>query len=313
MIGRQIETRKFVDDEPQRYVAARAADQAGAASAAVRFRFIARSQPSEPAPPMARILRGGGGRGGATRLKLYLSLLWLARGREDPVFAYPAQQLAALLGLPRPEQAGARRIQEALRWLEDAGFVALDRRRGEATRVHLLDDAGSGKPYQPPGPLARPRPKRTQKEREQHFYVRLDREFWTEGWVTELSGAAVAMYLVALHEQRGRSDEPIWISPRIGRERYDLSDETRHKGLRELVDYGLLDLQRRPVPQTSFDERYRARNAYHLPPDAFARLLTRANRKARSLLDNLHARDMAADQHRRTETPGPDRERPTQE
>jgi hypothetical protein len=52
---------------------------------------------------MARILRSGG-RGGASRLKLYLSLLWLARNRrrERPVFSHPAQHLAALLGLPNP-------------------------------------------------------------------------------------------------------------------------------------------------------------------------------------------------------------------
>src|SRR5947207_13688678 len=48
------------------------------------LRFISRPVPSDPSPPLARILRGGGDRGGATRLKLYVSLLyvsllWLAR------------------------------------------------------------------------------------------------------------------------------------------------------------------------------------------------------------------------------------------
>src|SRR5712691_1932700 len=121
----------------QQEAARAAAEQAGAGSAAVRYRFIAREGPASPSPPMARILRGHGGRGGATRLKLYVSLLWLARNRtrERPVFAYPAQQLAALLGLPNPQSAGARRIQEALRWLSEANFVALDHRRGGVTRV----------------------------------------------------------------------------------------------------------------------------------------------------------------------------------
>ena len=214
------------------------------------------------------------GRGGATRLKLYLSLLWLARNfsRERPVFAYPAQQLAALLGLPSPDAAGARRVQEALRWLAEAGFVALDRRPGDVTRVHLLDDAGSGDPYRPAGPLTTPAPKRSQKEREQHFYVQLDARYWTEGWITELSGAATAMLLACLYEQRGRPDEAIWVSPAAGRERYDLSDETRNKGLRELVDWGLLDLRRRPVPAASFfDERFRARNVYVVRHGGWAR------------------------------------------
>jgi hypothetical protein len=264
-------TRDFPRNDHQIALAGQAAKQAKALTAAVRYRFIARSDASVSAPPpMARMLRGGGGRGGSTRLKLYLSLLWLARSRDNnPVFAYPAQNLAGLLGLPKPEAAGARRVQEALRWLDEEGFVALDRRPGDATRVHLLDDAGTGTRYQPPGPLAKAAKKRSEKERESHYFARLDSKFWTEGWVAELSGAAVAMYLAALHEERGRTDETIWISPRIGRERYDLSDETRNKGLRELVDYGLLELQRRPVPQTSFDERYRARNAYRVSSDGF--------------------------------------------
>lgn len=268
---------ELTDAEPdlvpdyQQAAASAARKHAGADSAAIRYRFIARQEASDPSPPLARILRGGGGRGGTTRLKLYLSLLWLARNRnlDRPVFSYPAQQLAALLGLPHPGDAGARRVQEALRWLAKENFVALDRRRGDVTRVHLLDDAGTGLPYQPAGSLATRAPRRSQKEREQHFYVQLDARFWTMGWITALSGAAIAMYLACLYEQRGQLDEPVWISPRMGRARYHLSDETRNKGLRELTDQGLLDLARRPVPAASFDERFRARNVYMLRPRAW--------------------------------------------
>jgi hypothetical protein len=264
----------FTPPAYQQEAAAAAAVQAGAGTAAVRWRFIARQEPSDPSPPMARMLRGGGGRGGATRLKVYLSLLWLARNRrlDRPVFAYPAQHLAALLGLPSPDGAGARRVQEALRWLDAEGFVALDRRPGNVTRVHLLDDAGSGQPYQPAGNLTTRQARRSQEERQRHFYVQLDARFWTEGWITELSGAAVAMYLACLYEQRGRPGEAIWISPAAGRERYDLSDETRNKGLRELTDWGLLCLGRRPVATASFfDERFRARNTYEIRPAAWDR------------------------------------------
>lgn len=251
----------------QQEAARAAAEQAGAGSAAIRYRFIARQEPSDPSPPMARILRGSGGRGGTTRLMLYLSLLWLARNRtrERPVFAYPAQQLAALLGLPSPQTAGARRIQEALRWLAKTGFVALDHRRGSVTRVHILDDAGTGDPYQPAGGMVTRGRRLPPQEREKHFYVQLPAQYWTNGWITVLSGAATAMYLACLYEQRGRTDRTIWISPAAGRERYDLSDETRNKGLRELTDWGLLELGRRPVPGASFfDERFRARNVYLL-------------------------------------------------
>ena len=284
--------RKFPQDPDQRTIAQRAAEQAGATTAAIRRSFIARPEPDPagPVPPMARMLRGSGGRGGTTRLKLYLSLLWLARGRERPVFGYPAQQLAALLGLPAPGTAGARRVQDALRWLHEQNFVALDRRPGDVTRVHLLDDAGSGTVYRDPGSLTSPQSKLSRTEREQHFYVQLPSEYWTNGWITHLSGAATAMYLAALREERGPARAPVWISPRIGREQYNLSDETRTKGLKELVDNSLLALERRPVPQTAFDERYRARNIYRLIPDGLTNIhhsITRADRPPAA--DNLFA------------------------
>jgi hypothetical protein len=261
---------KFERDANQLRIAFDAAEQIGAKTAAVRWRFIARGALNEASPPMARMLRGSGGRGGSTRLKLYLSLLWLARGREHPVFAYPAQQLATLLGLPNPSSAGSRRIQDALKWLEQNGFVAVERRPGVAARVHLLDDAGTGHRYEKPGVVFASKAKRTGKaaaQRELHYYVQLPRAFWTEGWVAELSGAAVAMYLAVLREQRGRDGLAVWISPSVGVEQYDLSDESRGKGLRELVDFDLLHLERHAVPQSSFDERYRARNVYYVNPN----------------------------------------------
>lgn len=267
-----VDELKFRRDPRQLETAREAARHAGASGAAVRWRFIARTGPTDQPPPMARILRGGGGRGGTTRLKLFLSLLWLARGRPDPVFGYPAQQLASLLGLPNPPGAGARRIHEALKWLHEQDFVALEHRPGEAARIHMLDDAGSGAAYEAPGPLVARHRKRSTDQREKHFYVQLKREFWTEGWISHLSGAAVAMYLAALHEERGKTGEAVWISPRIGRERYDLSDETRGKGLAELVNLGLLNLEKRPVPQASFDERYRARNVYRVIPNGLAKV-----------------------------------------
>lgn len=262
---------KFPVQDAQRVAALQAANHAGAKSAAIRWSFIARDSAAAAQPPMARILRGGGGRGGSARLKLYLSLLWLARGRDLPVFAYPAKQLAQLLGLPDPGIAGARRVQSALKWLESAGFVALERRSGESARIHLLDDAGSGRKYESPGLLFARKGKRPA-QREQHYYVRLDSEFWTLGWVAHLSGVAVAMYLAALREQRGREDESIWIAPSVGRELYDLSDESRSKGLGELVDAGLLALERRALPQDSFNEDYRARNAYRVIPNGFLKI-----------------------------------------
>ncbi|MGW0633779.1 hypothetical protein [Streptomyces sp. NPDC002758] len=79
-------------------------------------------------------------------------------------------------------------------------------------------------------------------EKLDHLYVQLPAGLWTNGWIMELSGATLAMYLVLLHERRGGENKAVWLSPRIGRERYDLSDETRRKGL--------------------FEDHFRSRNVY---------------------------------------------------
>lgn len=239
----------------------------GARSAAVRFRFIARKNPAGVSPPLARLLRGGGGRGGTARLRLYLSMLWLARNEDAPVFSYPAHQWARLLGLDDPDTTGARRVQESLRWLNSENFVRLERRRGAPSNIHLLDDAGSGKPYTSPGLLVKALAKRPT-ELEEHLYVQLSAAFWTRGWVRELSGAAVAMYLVLLHEQRGDPDKSVWIAPSVGHDVYDLSDETRRKGLNELVKHEMASVRRRPVRQGLFTDQYRGRNVYDLHPGA---------------------------------------------
>jgi len=251
----------------QHEVAAAARHRAGADSAAVRYRFIARASPEDPSPPMARLLRGGGGRGGAARLQLYLAMLWLCRNDGEPVLAVPSQGWAELLGWE--DKAGTRRVQEALRWLDREAFVRLDRRRGDVSRVHLLDDAGSGTPYMPPGVMMGRLKKATPLEREPHLYAQLDARYWTNGWVTRLSGAAIAMYLAVLREQRGRVGETVWIAPSVGRGQYDLSDDTRNKGTRELVKHRLLQPQRRPVQQGAFDDRLRARTVYSVPSAAF--------------------------------------------
>ncbi|MGD6757311.1 hypothetical protein [Streptomyces sp. BH105] len=248
----------------QRIAAAQAKARAGGArSAAVRYKFIARDSPDENAPPLARLLRGGGGRGGATRLKLYLSMLWLSRNEDSPRFDYPAHQWAQLLGFDDPDAAGARRIQQALRWLDDEGLVRRQHRQGAPSSIYLLSDAGTGRPYQAPGPAMK---RLTRSEKLDHLYVQLSAGLWTNGWVMELSGAAIAMYLVLLHERRGEEDKVVWISPRIGKERYDLSDETRRKGLNELAQHRLVSVRKRPLHQGLFEDHIRSRNVYEFNP-----------------------------------------------
>jgi hypothetical protein len=79
------------------------------------------------------------------------------------------------------------------------------------------------------------------------------------------------MYLVLLHERRGEKKQ-VWLSPRIGREQYDISDETRRKGLTELADHGLIKVSKRPLHQGLFEDPLRTRNVYDLNPDVLSQL-----------------------------------------
>ncbi|WP_435060287.1 hypothetical protein [Streptomyces sp. bgisy060] len=257
--------------------ARQAADRTRASSAAVRYRFIARPapDPEADAPPLARLLRGGGGKGGEARLKLYLSMLWLARNESHPVMQYSAQEWALLLGYGA-KPAGVRRVQESLRWLDDEAFVELRHRPGAASAIHLLSDSGDGRAYEPPGIVYKRLTGKRAKPQERalrndHLYVQLPATLWTNGWIMKLSGAAIAMYLVLLHEQRGEKKQ-VWISPRIGRELYDISDETRRKGLRELAKQALIRVSRRALHQGLFAESVRTRYVYDLDPSTLGHL-----------------------------------------
>lgn len=250
--------------------AARSASMRAGGSAAIRLQFIARTLPDDPPPLMAELLRGG--RSGEVRLKLYLSLLWFGRNIPDLRVAYPAQSWAELLDLPNPATAGARRIQEGLRWLEKKNLVRLERRPGEATAIHLLDDTGSGEPYEPAGQAVNRL--RGHPDQSRHIYVQLPSSFWTSGWICVLSGAAVAMYLAVLHEQGPADDSrQVWFSPAIARSRFDLSDDTRSKGLTELTRAGLISTSRRPVGLGPFDDN-RYRNVYTINPAALSQHAT---------------------------------------
>jgi predicted transcriptional regulator len=259
------DNRAVEDGELQRQAAQAVRRISNANTVAIRRNFIARTSPEAGAPPLAVMLRGGGGRGGAVRLKLYLSFLWLARNSDRPVYRFASREWAVLLDLPKPDTAGARRVNDALRWLEEQSFVRLERKRGASTAVHLLDDGGSGERYRPPGLLlAQKRPKLPDSEREKHYYVQFSADFWLDGWVSTLSGPAVAMYLVLLHQQTMNPAGPLWVSPRLAKTLYDLSEDTRNKGLQELVEQGLANLERRPVHSGAFTGQGRARNAYRI-------------------------------------------------
>ncbi len=245
---------------------ARSAARRARDRAAVRYSLIERTYPSDPPPPMTRMLRGG--RGGQVRLKLYLSMLWLAK-QNNASLPYPARAWAELLGLRDPAAAGARRINEAQAWLERNRFVTIEARSGAPNLVTLKEESGSGADYELPG-AAWSRLKGNDDAQRAHRYVQVPANFWTQGWVAVLSGPAVAMFLALLRELGPHgADTELWFSPRAATERFALSEDARSKGLRELVDAQLVEVTRRSLNPQDFDFQ-RVRNVYRLRPEALA-------------------------------------------
>lgn len=245
---------------------ARRAARRARSAAQLRLRFVGREKPTDPSPALARVLRGG--RGGEVRLKLLLSFLWFQTDGRRPVpLTYRAQAWAALLGLDQPATAGARRVNEAIKWLEKNGFITVESQPGLANKITVLNETGDGTPYTPPGYAANRL--RDKPEGLKHLYVQIPADLWTKGYIAVLSGAALAFYLLLL-DQYGPGKititEPVWFSPKVLADRYDLSDDTRAKGMKQLNDYGLITIKRQPINPDDFDLE-RIRNTYTLNPE----------------------------------------------
>lgn len=251
---------------------------AGAVAARVRGReapvrrvFLERGDDVTATTPLAEIIRGG--RGGTVRLRLLLSILWFAGSAPYDV-TYPNRAWATLLDLRDPPGAGARRIADATTWLANANLVEIQQRPGLPSRMTLLDESGSGKPYVIPGLVWRSLPKdATPQQRQAQRYLRLPPEFWTKGWAAVLSAPAIAAYLMLLSQLGSDTADStdLWISPTLAELRYGLSEDTRSTGLRELVRVGLASVERRRINADTFD-LIRNRNIYRLRPKALGAL-----------------------------------------
>lgn len=234
-------------------------------AAKIRFDFI--RQESGALPPLADVLRGG--RGGEVRLKLLLSLLWVAGGGTDDrhkTRAYPARAWAGLLDLPDPEGNGQRRIRDAISWLENEGFVSSFREAGRPMVLQLKLEDGSGQAYVDPAGAASKKKQRGKTLTGSDLYIGLPASFWTDGWLVTLSGRATAMLLVIAHLTFTERDEWAWISPSRARKLYGLSEDTWTKGIAELRAREIIGIRKKPVGEDDFDFR-RVRNTYNFPRD----------------------------------------------
>lgn len=201
--------------------------------------------------PLVLMIRGG--HGGAVRLKLYLCLTLLAvrapyRIQRD----VSARTWAETIGLREPEKNGARRISDALNWLEANRFVALERRHGMPPLVTLLNPLGDGTPYIRPGAP----------------YVTVPIAFWSSQWIVVLSGTATALLLILLDLTGGKNRNPVQSVSRHQRSRYGLSPDSWRRGTSELLDHGLIVVGRTARSHHDF-EMARARNTYSIVLEKF--------------------------------------------
>lgn len=226
-------------------------------SAPVRAAFVRNAVPGEGTPPLSRLLRSG--RASDVRVGLYMSFLWFA-AKEPFDLAYPARAWAALLGLDDPVGNGTRRIRQAMTTLSKERLIEIQSRAGQPSRVVLLEESGAGRPYSLPGEMYNRF--RNTPEESRHRYVKVPDTLWTNGWLSVLSGPALAMMLVLLTERAGRTpDRDLWVSPGMAAQYYAISDETRSRGLRELRAAGLVTARRGAVGRDALDFQ-RVRNTY---------------------------------------------------
>lgn len=202
--------------------------QAGRPAVPVRTEFLQRKDAEgiETPGPLAEFVRTGDRRG------LILYLLALTKASSAPWdTALPAAVWARALGmdLPRSNTATST-ISKTWRRIEDRGLISRDRRK-RMSKVTLLREDGSGRPYTHPG-----------SDRERH--LKIPHGFWLEGppsqrWFRLLDLPEMAMLLISL----SRLDDfrlPFESAP----EWYGISADTASRGLHGLESRGLLRIDK---------------------------------------------------------------------
>lgn len=257
-------------DAPQEF--ARRLGRRRAAGAPVRNMFVANDR-AGVRPPMAQLLSaatstavGGGGRGGQLRLKLYLSLLWICAAPPHEAVR-PARAWAGLLGLDDPAGRGARRVQDAMRDLQERQMVVIRNRGSAANGVTPLIEWGTGQPYStPPEAYNHFQLRRASPETlAAHRYFRLPSSLWTNGLIARLGGPGLTMLLVLRCEQQGVDGKPVWFSPDRALNRFGLAESTRRQGLDQLRAEGLVtSVQQRLSESGDFIDVYRRRLVHTL-------------------------------------------------
>lgn len=211
-----------------------------------------------------------GGQGGEVRLKLFLTVVWLAARHPHHVRDKTAGAYAHLFGLQQPETNGAKRVAAAIDWLVEHKFVTADRKNGRPAVLTLRHER-TKETY------TRPKPDNEGKVAPADIWVGIPSELWSQGWIAVLSGTALTTLIIILDESLGRPEVKgeertgrsgttymhitksgwVWIAESVLESRCRVSYDLWGKGLKELRAHGLID--RRFDTQVRFGPKYRAR------------------------------------------------------
>jgi hypothetical protein len=278
--------------EGPRAIAADFAARAQRETVAVRAAFIASPTPAAP-PPLTELLRGG--RGGEVKVKLLLSMLWVAV-KEPYDVVFPARAWAMLLGLEDPDQKGAARVNAAIRRLVEAGYLRAEKRPGQPSQLFLQNELGTRELYSHPGAAweaVKDADARTRRRTPR--YLRLPVELWTHGWIAALSGPAFAMLLILLEAARGNAPVDLWFAPSVAAARYGLNEATRKKGIDELEHFDLVTVKTALVVRDALSSK-RRRNTFTVNVGVLDSYPVRSSKNdLRRLLDQPTVDDAGAD------------------
>ncbi len=213
----------------------------------LRRQFLRRTD-QDPSP-LARMI--GGGRGADTRIKLYLSLLWVSVAPPHDS-EYPARAWAEMLCPGTRATLAIRRIQAAMSWLEREGFIRLEKRAGYPARIFINDDGGAAVAYRLPWGEGKAN------------YVKIGAEIWEGRWISTLRTPGLAMLLVLLDLQKYKDPgSPVWLAPSLKSKTYGLSGDIWTRGISELKDHGIVTVVPRGVSPGAFGFK-RVRHTYEL-------------------------------------------------
>lgn len=153
---------------------------------------------------------------------------------------------------------GARSVTTNFRELEHRGFIVIKRgAKGYNSTVRLLTETPPHNAYALPAKTG-------------ETYFRVSERLWMQSTIGELDGPALAMFLILSYYFRAETHQRdgVWFGKTRFAQRHGLSEETRNKGLKKLVELGVANMQETFYDVKDEDRGFRnlRRRTYRLEP-----------------------------------------------